>query len=122
MEKVSPQFDWPVFFKLVNLPDPGEIDCGQPEFFTAVGKVVSKTPIEDLKTYLKWNVLRGLAPYLSSDFVNERFDFYSKFLNGSKAMEPRWKRVMKSVNGSLGEALGELYVKETFPPKQSASK
>ena len=86
LEKVSPQFDWPIFFKLVNLSDPGDIDVGQPEFFTAVGKVVSKTPIEDLKTYLKWNVLRGLAPYLSSDFVNERFDFYSKFLNGSKAI------------------------------------
>ncbi len=117
LEKVAPQFDWPIFFKLVNLSDPGDIDVGQPEFFTAVGKVVSKTPIEDLKTYLKWNVLRGLAPYLSSDFVNERFDFYSKFLNGSKAQLPRWKKILKSVDASLGEALGELYVKQAFPPE-----
>ena len=117
LEKIAPQFDWHQFFKLVDLTNPGDIDVGQPEFFTAVGQVVSNTPIEDLKAYLKWNILRGLAPYLSSDFVNERFDFYEKFLNGSKAQKPRWKKIMESVSGSLGDALGELYVKETFPPE-----
>jgi len=120
LEKIAPQFDWTSFFKLVNLSNPGDIDVGQPEFITAMGKIVKNTPIENLKPYLKWEVLRGLANYLSNDFVNERFDFYGKFLNGSKVLQPRWKRVMYSVNRSLGEALGELYVKETFPPEAKA--
>ncbi len=124
LKKISPEFEWNKFFNLVNLSDPGDIDVGQPEFFTAMGKLVNKSSIEDIKPYLKWNVLRGLAPYLSDDFVNERFDFYSKYLNGSKSLQPRWKRIMLSTGGSLGEALGELYVQRTFPPeaKQRAKK
>ena len=66
---------------------------------------------------MKWNIIRGAAPALSSAFVNESFDFNGKFLSGTKVLRPRWKRVLAVINGNLGELLGQLYVEEVFPPQ-----
>ena len=117
LKKISTGFDWDAFFNTMGLSDPGGMDVNQPEFFTAVGKLVKSAPLNDVKEYLKWNVIRSAANYLSSNFVDERFDFVGKFLNGQKKMQPRWKRVLFATSGHLGDAVGELYVKETFPPE-----
>ncbi|HEX2982101.1 MAG TPA: M13 family metallopeptidase [Ignavibacteriales bacterium] len=111
----SKGFNWTVYFKALGLENPGDMNVGQPSFFKAVGELVSKTSVEDLKTYLKWNVISSSAPYLSSAFVNESFDFNGKYLNGSEQMQPRWKKVLQATDGSIGEALGQLYVEKYFP-------
>lgn len=115
--KTAPGFNWKLFFESAGVKNPGAINVSQPEFFTALGTVIKDTPIEDLKVYLKWNVLRNAAPYLSSPFVNERFEFFGKYLNGSKVLSERWKRVLQTVDNGLGEIVGQLYVKDNFPPE-----
>jgi putative endopeptidase len=82
-----------------------------------VSKIIKETPMNNWKPYLTWNLLNSSANYLDSNFVNEHFNFYGKFLYGSKVLQPRWKRVLFIADGSIGEALGQLYVKQVFPPE-----
>ena len=83
---------------------------GQPEYFTALEKLVKERPLDDWKTYLKWHVLHSAARYLSADFEEESFAFYSTELSGQPAQEPRWQRAARRIDGNIGEALGQLYV------------
>lgn len=117
---IAPDFNWKLFFKSIGLENPGGICVGQPEFFTALSGMIKEVSLDDWKVYLKWNVLRNAAPYLSSAFVNERFEFYSKFLNGAKTLTDRWKRVLSAEDGAIGEIVGQLYVKDNFPPEAKA--
>ncbi len=71
--------------------------------------------LESLKAYYAWQIIDIAAPYLSIDFVQNNFDFFSTALNGVKQMKPRWKRVQGTVNGALGEAVGQMYVAKYFP-------
>ena len=115
--KIAPDFNWKLFFKSAGLENPGGMDVTQPEFFTALSGMFKDVPLNDWKIYLKWNVLRNAAPYLSKAFVDERFEFYSKFLNGAKVLSERWKRVLQAEDGAIGELVGQLYVKDNFPPE-----
>lgn len=117
VKNLASGFDWDSYFNFAGVHDPGDINVGQPDFFKEVGTMMNEIPLDEWKTYLKWNLLRGTANLLSSDFVNERFEFTGKFLNGQKAMQPRWKRILQSTNFALGEALGKLFVEKTFPPE-----
>ena len=117
LQKLSPDFDWKKYFELVGLPDLNLVVVAQPKFFSGLGNVLNEVPFDDWKVYFKWNVLRGSANALSSPFVNERFDFTQRFLNGAKAMQPRWKRIVQSVNMTMGELLGQIYVEKYFPPE-----
>lgn len=117
LQKLTSVFDWNVYFEGMGIKDPQIVVVAQPKFFEGMNKVIDETSLDDLKAYLKWNVLRRAAGALSSAFVNESFDFNGKFLNGQKVLQPRWKRILANVNGSLGELLGEIYVAEVFPPE-----
>ncbi|MCW5920591.1 MAG: M13 family metallopeptidase, partial [Bacteroidetes bacterium] len=94
-----------------------EIIVGQPEFFKRFNELMEKLPLEDLKFYLKWDILNSRASTLSSDFVKTDFEFYQGVLSGAKEMRPRWKRVLGTMNGTMGELIGELYVKKYFSPE-----
>ena len=92
----------------------------EPKYMVEYEKVVNSFPIEDIKTYLKSALLRGSAPLLNNAFVQESFDFNTKYLRGTDKMLPRWKRVLGLTNTYLGEAIGKLYVDENFPPEAKA--
>jgi putative endopeptidase len=92
-----------------------EVVVGQPEFLAFADQLISDVSIEDWKTYLRWHITDEAAPYLSSDFVEQNFDFYGRTLSGRKELKPRWKRAMSAVNGYLGEPLGKLFVEQYFP-------
>jgi putative endopeptidase len=92
------------------------VNVGQPEFFQAMDSMITKFPLPAWKTYVRWNIIRSSAPHLSSDFVNENFRFYGTTLQGSTELQPRWKRILQTINGLMGEALGELYVERAFSP------
>ncbi|MCC9167668.1 M13 family metallopeptidase [Pontibacter harenae] len=94
-----------------------EIVIGQPNFFKELNTMLKNVPLEDWKTYTQWHLVRTMAPYLSQDFVQENFNFYGKVLSGAKEMQPRWKRVLRTTDAALGEALGQLYVQKTFSPE-----
>jgi putative endopeptidase len=87
-----------------------------PAFFRSLDSLVAATPIEDWRTYMRWNILKGAAPYLSDAFVKQSFAF-SKVLTGQKEQTPRWQRVSGLIDGSLGDLLGQLYVQKYFKPE-----
>ncbi|NCV37382.1 MAG: peptidase M13, partial [Actinobacteria bacterium] len=88
-----------------------------PSFFEGFAKLASEENLEAMKDALRMDLIRGYAPYLSKDLVAERFEFYGKKLTGAPMNRPRWKRAVSLVEGSLGEAIGQIYVEKHFPPE-----
>ncbi|MGE5480228.1 MAG: M13 family metallopeptidase [Chloroflexota bacterium] len=115
--KLAPDFDWMGYFKTIGINNPGEINIGQTRFAAEFSKLQKSVPVEDWKTYMKWNILNETSNYLASDFEQEHFNFYGKSLTGREKMQDRWKRVLNTTSGSLGEAVGKLYVEKHFPPE-----
>ena len=115
VQNLSSNYDWQSYFNGVGLSNPGDINVGQPEFFKEMNKMIKDIPVDQWKTYLTWNLINNMAPYLSSGFVNENFEFYNKFMGGSKTIRPRWRRVLNATSGNMGEALGQMYVQKYFP-------
>ncbi|MGV3697463.1 M13 family metallopeptidase [Flavobacterium sp.] len=88
---------------------------GQPEFYKGLNKIVGSYSIEDWKTYLKWDFVNSYASYLNKAIEKQNFYFYSTVLNGVKTQKPRWKRIVEQTDGSLGELIGQVYIKEYLP-------
>ena len=110
--------DFQTYFAQIGLPDLTEFNMAQPEYFVEVGKVLNEPKsIDAVKAYYAWNVINAAASYLSDNFVNANFEFYGRTLSGAEQLRPRWKRVTATVDGAMGEALGELYVARFFPPE-----
>jgi len=120
LQTLTPDWNWGDYFKEIGLTVPGDIDVHQPDFFKAVNTAFTSTSMDDWKTYLRWQLINSAAPALSSDFVNENFNFNETTLRGTEKIKPRWKRVIISEDGEIGEALGKLYVAEYFPPAAKA--
>jgi putative endopeptidase len=116
----TPAILWNYFFADLQLAPPSYEIVGQPEFFDALNQMVQTRPLSDWKTYLRWHLLHGSAPYLSSAFEKENFNFYGKTLSGQPEQEPRWKRAAHILDGNIGEALGQLYVEKCFAPEAKA--
>ncbi|MCX6169699.1 MAG: M13 family metallopeptidase [Ignavibacteriales bacterium] len=120
LKQIAGGFDWDSYFQNMGVEGINLIVVAQPKFITAMSNMIDQVSLKDWKIYLKWNVIRDAAGALSSPFVNERFDFTQRYLAGAKAMQPRWKRIIGAVNGTMGELLGQIYVKEYFPPEAKA--
>lgn len=116
----NPTAGWVDYFASLSLDQAPELIVGQPEFFAALDQALKDRPIADWKTYLRWHLLRGAAPYLNSAAEKESFDFYGTKLRGQPSQEPRWQRSAKVIDGAIGEALGQLYVEKHFPPAARA--
>lgn len=102
------------YFKAIGLPEMKSLNVGQPEYITEANEIL-KGDVEKVKAYFAWNVINTAAGYLSDDFVKESFKFYGTALSGKEEMRPRWKRVTGTVDGALGEAVGQMYVEKYFP-------
>jgi len=120
LQDLTPDWNWSDYFKKIELVEPGDINVHQPEFFKAVNNLFKSTSIDDWRAYLRWHLINATAPYLSTDFVNEEFDFNDRILRGTQQIKPRWKRVIISEDDAIGEALGKLYVGFYFPPEAKA--
>jgi putative endopeptidase len=120
LQTLTPDWNWEDYFKGIELTEPGDIDVHQPDFFKAMNTAFTSTSIDDWKAYLRWHLINATAAELSKDFVNEDFNFNDTTLRGTKQIKPRWKRVVRSTDGEIGEALGKLYVAENFPPEAKA--
>jgi len=117
LQKEVPQISWKRYFEGIGVTDPGEVNIAQPDFFKAAGELLDKVPVETWKLYFYWTVLNESAPYVSEPFEQAHFTFYGKTMSGKEEMQPRWKRVLNTASSALGEAIGEAYVKEYFPPE-----
>ena len=92
----------------------------QPSYLEALNTLVAEIDLQSWKDYLRFNVLVSYAPYLAKPFEQAHFDFYNKTLNGQLEQQARWKRAIESINGNMGELLGQLYVAKHFPPEAKA--
>ena len=115
LDKEVAPFEWNYYFEQLGASKLDSLNVSQIEPIKAAILVIDTEPIDNLKSYLKWIVIRSAANYLSDDFVNAHFEFYGKTMSGSKELRPRWRRSIDAVDGALGEAVGQLYVERYFP-------
>ena len=122
LEELSGNFNWRTWLKGADIKQNvlAENVVLTPSFFEGLDSVYTQENLETLKLWLAFNLISQMAPYLSDDFVNTRFEFYGKKLNGAPQLRARWKRAVQAVEGSLGEAVGEIYVAKHFPPAAKA--
>jgi len=119
LQKLTPGFDWAAYFDAAGLSR-ADLNVQEPAFLEAVNRELAGRPLSDWKTYLKWQVLAGASPHLSTPFAQASFAFYNQYLGGAKEMKPRWKRCVESTDALLGEALGRKYTDKYFPPAAKA--
>ena len=115
--KITPGIDWKVMMAGLKVTGQDSVLVGMPKFFTEFAKQVKATPLETWKKYLKFHLVNDMSPYLSSNFDKAHFDFYGTEMRGQKVQSARWKRVLRTVDGSIGELLGQLYVDKYFKPE-----
>ena len=114
-KQIESPLDWDVYFESMGLAGLKELDAKQINFYKDMNKALRNTTVDEQKYYLAFNLLSAAAPYLSDDFVDADFEFYGKVMSGKQEQQPRWKRSLNTVNGALGEAVGEMYVEKYFP-------
>lgn len=115
LKKTIAGIDWDTYMKGLGIQAPAELNVEQVEPIQEVARLMNTLPLSKHVSYLEYNLLDAAASCLSDDFVAARFDFYGKVLSGRQVNQPRWKRAVNSVNGMLGELVGEMYVEKYFP-------
>ncbi|ARK13496.2 M13 family metallopeptidase [Fibrivirga algicola] len=115
-DKLTPHINWVDQMKRFGVEGQDTVLVSNLNFFKSMDSLLVATPVADVKTYMRWNLLRGAAPYLSMPFVNQNFAF-TKVLTGQKEQTPRWQRVSSLIDGTLGDMLGQLYVQNYFKPE-----
>ena len=119
LKRTAPAFAWDAWATALGADDGtlAEVIVRQPSYFEHLSKAVEEVPLDDWKAWAAIRVIRSAAAYLSSDFVQESFDFYGHTLQGTPELRARWKRGVAFVEGAVGEAVGEEYVARHFPPR-----
>ena len=116
-DALTPNFKWSAFFSSQGLDAPAMFSLAQPDFHKEVSTMLADVPAATWQAYLRYQTVDGLSPFLSDAFAEENFNFYGKTLRGQSEMQPRWKRVLNTINGQMGEALGMEYVDVAFSPE-----
>ncbi len=114
LRALTPAFSWDEYLKDVASPGTEHYLVATPDFFKSVNQIITDTPLDQLKAYLRWQLVHASSALLSEPFVQERFDFYGRKLIGEKELRPRWKRCVAGADRDLGEALGQAYVDRAF--------
>ncbi|HEV2318705.1 MAG TPA: M13 family metallopeptidase N-terminal domain-containing protein, partial [Verrucomicrobiae bacterium] len=120
IKTLAPAISWQDYFEQIGHPNMGSVNVDEPAFFKEVSTLLKSVSLPEWKTYLRWRLVDATASFLSDPFVNENFNFNGKTLTGTQEILPRWKRCVRSADGSIGMALGEQYVKVAFPPSSKA--
>ncbi len=117
LDQLTPNFDWTAYLAGIDAPKVSDLNVGQPDFFKAENQVLADESLEALKAYLKFHALNGVASWLSQPFEDASFDFFQKTLQGQVEQTARWKRCTAATDRALGEAVGQDWVKQNFPPE-----
>ena len=122
VKALMPAFDWELYLTAGEIPSIvlDSVIVQQPSFFEGLGTILASFDLDAWKAWLKWHIISGAAPYLSDDFTNENFAFFGKTLSGTPELRERWKRAVSMIEGSLGEAVGKVYVQKYFPAEAKA--
>ncbi len=117
LQKLVPSINWVDYLKAVGVAQVKDLSVSQKESLIEAGNIIATEPLSVQKAYLQWKVIDGAAGYLNDEITAQNFDFYGKTLSGKQEQTPRWKRAVSNVDGVLGEAVGQMYVKKYFPAK-----
>jgi endothelin-converting enzyme/putative endopeptidase len=117
LQALSPSFDWSVYLKETGIGQQNTFTVTEPAFYNELDNQIQGASLDDIKSYLRWHTVHSFAPFLSSAFVDEDFDFFGQTLRGVPQLRPRWKRCVELVDHQLGEALGQEFVRRTFSPE-----
>ena len=120
-QKLTPEFDWKMYFSTIGIGPFDTLNVVAPDFFKELNALLAGESLDAWKSYLRWQVLHGQASNLSSPFFDEDFRFFSQILGGQQVPQPRWKQCSRATDAALGEAVGQDWVKENFPPAAKAS-
>ena len=120
LQKLTPAINWNTYLTGVGVAKVDTLIVSQPKYMTAIQDIFSKNDVAAWKAYMKWTLLNSSASILSTDIEDANFDFYGKTLTGAMAQRPREERALQVVNGTVGEALGKLYVEKKFPAEAKA--
>ena len=118
--QLTPHFDWTHYFQVIGAPSFQRINVGMPDYFKAFDQLFAQTPLDDWKAYLRWSLVDRAAPTLAKKFVDADFDFSGRVLSGTPQNLPRWQRCVRAADTSLGQLVGQGYVKRYFPPEAKA--
>jgi endothelin-converting enzyme/putative endopeptidase len=116
LQALTPDFDWKPLFKQFNLPETTSIDVGEPEFMKKFNAQLKAVPLADWKTYLRWHVITTAANHLGKPLADEDFRFSQGVLSGVKEQLPRWQQCANTIDRTMGDVLGQAFVKKHFPP------
>jgi putative endopeptidase len=117
LQLMAPGLDWQRYFAAVGAPPPDLFNVPQPEFVKDVSRIAATMPLDDIKSYLRWHLVHGTAMVLPQAFVDADFDFFSRSLLGQQRQQPPWRQCVTRTDEQLGEALGQAFVAEAFPPQ-----
>ncbi|ADB30314.1 Neprilysin [Kribbella flavida DSM 17836] len=122
LDALMPGFDWSRWLPNAGVPESAfeQVVVRQPDYFTSAAEALQELELDHWKEWLSWRIVHSAAPLLSSAFVAENFEFYGRTLTGAPELRERWKRGLGVVGSALGEAVGQLYVAEFFPPVAKA--
>ncbi len=113
LNDLTPSWDWPLMLATLGVAKADSIVINNPAFFKSADAIFTALPLEVLRNYLEWNVLKTAAPFLSHDFVQYNFEFESE-LSGQREIKPRWQRASSLTDRMLGDLIGQLYVRKYF--------
>ncbi|MBA3487590.1 MAG: peptidase [Lysobacter sp.] len=119
-EKLTPNFSWTQFFESQGVALPSTFSLAMPEFHAEVSAMLADVPVAQWQNYLRFHTIDWASPYLSDAFVQQNYDFYKKTLRGQKELQERGKRVLGTIEGGVGEALGQMYVDVAFTADSKA--
>ena len=117
LDQLEPSFAWQDYFSGIDAPKVADLNVAQPSFFETENQVISSESLDALKSYLRFHVINGVAAWLSQPYVDASFEFFQKTLQGQAQQTARWKRCTAATDRALGEAVGQDWVKQNFPPQ-----
>lgn len=115
LKKLTPSVDWAAYLKAAGLANVDQVIVSMPNYMKALESIFKTASIDDLKAYMRWTLINKSSNVLTTAIDQADFDFYSKTLQGAVAQRPNEERALQVVNGTVGEALGKLYVEQKFP-------
>jgi putative endopeptidase len=115
LQKMVPSIDWNTYLREVGFKKLDTIIVSQPRYMAALQTIFTENKVDDWKEYMRWMLLRRSASTLSTDIETANWEFYGKTLTGALKQRPRHEKALQIVNGTVGEALGKLYVEKMFP-------
>ena len=120
LQKLTPSVNWKNYLTNAGLKNVDQVVVSMPKYMEALESIFKTASINEIKAYMRWTLINRSANVLSTEIDEADFDFYGKTLTGALAQRPMEERALQVVNGTVGEALGKLYVAEKFPAEAKA--